>query len=364
MRSNRLPLWWGGNGCGKMDEIQSAQGTHLTPEILVPKLGDYLVFKGFLSTEDLNRALTYQQEQRNLGNNILMGQILLELGLINKTDVDQAITEQILSLRAALQESNQKLEHRVQERTKELQDALKRLSELNQLKSNIIANISHEFRTPLTHIKGYIELLSLESLGSLTSEQSKALTVMRKSSNRLEELIDGLIQFSLASQGELTLTFKSVHIPTLLQNVITRCLSKAHEKNIDLQIFQSQPILPTVKADQEKIIWVLLQLIDNGIKFSSKGSKVILGAELDGECVLLYVSDNGIGIPKDKISEIWEPFHQLDGTSTRRFGGTGLGLALVKQIVEAHGSIVRVYSTREQGTRFEFPLSIEDLIQK
>ncbi len=331
--------------------------TLLTPEVLVPRLGDYLVEKGLLKPEDLKLALKIQQELQIEGKNVRMGQVLLEMKLISRATLDQAITEQILQLRAALQETNQQLEERVVERTAELQVALKRLAELNQLKSNIIANVSHEFRTPLTHIKGYSDLLITETLGPLSVDQSNAVAVMQKSSERLEELIDQLLQFSVASQGEFTLHQTSLDVTLLLNNAFNHSLPKAKEHDVLLQM-NAPSGLPMVKADSEKVAWVILQLLDNGIKFTPKNGRVVLSAERDGEFVKIAISDTGIGIPANRIPELFEPFHQLDGTSTRRFGGTGLGLALAKQIIEAHGSIIRVSSQLNSGTRMEFMLPV------
>ena len=113
-----------------------------------------------------------------------------------RADLDQAVTEQIIQLRSALQAANRTLERRVEERTAELQKALERVSELSQLKANFVSNISHELRTPLTHIKGYIELLVSESLGTITEEQRHALQVSQQSTGRLETLIDDLIMVS------------------------------------------------------------------------------------------------------------------------------------------------------------------------
>ncbi|HET6821975.1 MAG TPA: histidine kinase dimerization/phospho-acceptor domain-containing protein, partial [Anaerolineales bacterium] len=173
----------------------------LTPEMLVPRMGEYLIQKGLISAESLQNALNYQQEEIAKGNSILLGQALLDLKLLERADLDQAVTEQIIQLRSALQAANRTLERRVEERTAELQKALERVSELSQLKANFVSNISHELRTPLTHIKGYVELLVTESLGSITDEQRHALQVSQQSTGRLEALIEDLILFSLASRG-------------------------------------------------------------------------------------------------------------------------------------------------------------------
>jgi signal transduction histidine kinase len=184
----------------------------LSPEMLVPRMGEYLVQKGLITAENLQTALDHQLKETDKGNSILLGQALIDLGFIERADLDQAVTEQILQLRSALQAANRTLERRVQERTAELQRALERVSELSQLKANFISNISHELRTPLTHIKGYIELLVTESLGPITAEQKHALQVSQQSSVRLEGLIDDLIMVSLASRGELSINLDDMDI--------------------------------------------------------------------------------------------------------------------------------------------------------
>jgi signal transduction histidine kinase len=327
----------------------------LTPEMLVNRLGDYLVDKGLISNDDLLRALIIQQQKKAAGKPKILGQILIEMGLVERSDLDTAVAEQILKFRNILQEANQQLERRVEERTAELQNALRKLSELNQLKSNIIANISHEFRTPLTHFKGYLELMSDETLGPLTTQQEDAIRIMQKSADKLQTLIEDLIRFSTMSRGEFTLRLAPMDVRTVCKSQVQRSQPVAQSRMMTLDLL-IPPNLPFVKADEEKISWVVLQLIDNALKFTHEKGRVVVSAEREGSFVKVAVTDNGIGIPSERIPELFEPFHQLDGASTRRYGGTGLGLALVRQIIEAHGSIIRVYSKVGQGSRFEFLL--------
>ena len=178
----------------------------ISPEILVPLLGESLIEKGQLDQAGLQQALDYQKQQTAIGKPRLIGHALLELGLIERETLDQVVTEQILQLQTALQAANQDLEGRVRERTIELEQALNRLAELNQLKSNFLANISHELRTPLTHIRGYLELMVDDGLGPLNEYQSEAIEVMQRSEIRLERLIENLIEFSLFARGDLTLS--------------------------------------------------------------------------------------------------------------------------------------------------------------
>jgi len=328
----------------------------LTPEVLVPRLGEYLVQQKMISEAQLQKALAYQREKKKAGMECLLGQALMDLHLLTRGQIDSAVTEQIIQLRNALQDANQFLERRVVERTAELQDALTKLSELSRLKANFVANISHELRTPLTHIKGYLELLTSETLGTLADEQRSALQVSLRAASRLESLIDNLILFSLAARGEMTLQLTPVDLNKVAGEIINFSLSKAQDKNVNLHYIE-QPKLPLVQADQEKISWVILQLIDNAIKFTPSGGDVTLAIQAESDTLIMVsVADNGIGIPANKQSEVFEAFHQLDSSSTRRYGGTGLGLALVREIISAHGSEIKVRSEPGKGARFRFPL--------
>jgi signal transduction histidine kinase len=329
---------------------------HLIPEMLVPRMGEYLVQKGLVSAENIQKALAHQQEETARGNSILLGQALIDLNLISRADLDQAVTEQIIQLRSALQASNRSLERRVEERTAELQKALERVSELGQLKANFISNISHELRTPLTHIKGYVELLITESLGPVTEEQKHALAVSQQSTIRLETLIDDLIMVSLASRGELNLKQTAVDICRLANLAVKSHGEAALRRGVHLQAAVGENV-PLVHADSQKISWVLGQLADNGIKFTPSGGSVTVSVKREGEnLVIVSVTDTGIGIPSNRMQDIFEPFHQLDGSNTRHYNGTGLGLSLVRQIVEAHGSMLEVQSTEGRGSTFKFPL--------
>lgn len=330
----------------------------LAPEILVPRLGDSLVEKGLLTQADLDRALAHQKKLRaEQGKRILLGEALIELGLIERTKLDAAITEQIAQLQEALSQSNLLLEHRVQERTTELQEALDKLTELNRLKNDFISNVSHELRTPLAHMVGYIDLLSAEALGSLSDEQRSALTILEKSYHRLNSLIDNLLFMSFDTTESLHLESVTVHLQKLIPQVLTQNRAKPTAARVTLT-HEVPNDLPAAQADPNKIEWALGQLLDNAIKFNQESGRVHLSARLDGRRIQIAVADTGIGIPPERLAEIFEPFHQLDGSSTRKAGGAGIGLTLAKRIVEAHGSKLVVESLPGKGSRFSFSLPV------
>jgi signal transduction histidine kinase len=337
--------------------VKFPSGLPIVPEILVPRIGEYMIERDLIKPEELQRALIFQEERAAVGKPILIGQALLELGMTQRETLDQIITTQILELQTALDEANRRLSQRVHERTLELEKALERLSELNLLKANFIANISHELRTPLTHIKGYLDLLKDGGLGPLTSPQEEAVEVLMRAETKLERLIDDLIQFSVASRGELSLELRTIDIRKCVQNAVDRNKPKAKEKAISVKTAFS-PGLPLARVDEDKIGWVLSQLLDNAIKFTPRSGQVVVQADAGQGPITMAISDTGIGIPEERIGEIFEPFHQLDGSPTRRYPGTGLGLTMVKRIVEAHGTDIKVKSAVGKGTRFEFSLPV------
>jgi signal transduction histidine kinase len=327
-----------------------------TPAWLVPRIGEFLIDQKVITKQQLEEALSQQKARAEQGEEVLLGQTLIEMGILNREKLDQALTEQIVNLHAALQESNRTLQQRVQQRTRELRHALQRLTEINQVKANLISNISHELRTPLSHLKGYVELLADGELGELTGEQSDAVGVMQRATNRLNQLIEDLIEFSTASREGLTLKLQPISAQDIVQTVLKKSRNKAEKAGVQL-VPDVDSELPSIRADVERLTWVVYQLVDNGIKFTPSGGTVTIRVKPSDTGIQFDIEDSGIGIPEDRIEEIFEPFHQLDGSPTRRYGGTGLGLSLVKLILEAHGSSLDVHSEEGRGTRFRFQLT-------
>jgi two-component system sensor histidine kinase ChiS len=175
----------------------------------------------------------------------------------------------------------------------------------------------------------------------------------------LEKLIENLIQFSLAARSELSLNLRSTDIQDVVHSAILRVKEQARVREVLIKTRYSS-IIPPVWIDSEKITWVLHQLLDNAIKFTNKGGQVIVDVVYAKQLINVKVSDNGIGIAPERLGELFEPFHQLDSSDTRRYGGVGLGLALTHRILEAHGSTIQVKSKLGKGSQFEFHLKPAD----
>jgi signal transduction histidine kinase len=336
--------------------LMASRKKPVSPEILVPRIGEYLVQRKIITLPELNKALFIQLEKAKQGEEMPLGKILVEMNLIDQETLDEAITEQLIRFRDALEQSNRQLEHRVQQRTAELQDALNKINELNQLKNNFISNISHELRTPLTHIKGYLDLMISNDLGPLSEDQNQVLEIMGKATNRLERLIEDLIMFTFAEHEQVLISPGEFDLVALTQEIISNFQTTFTQNQFKLDVIPEMKSA-FVMADQKKIAWVITQLIDNAIKFSKKGAIIEISILWTQEIVNLKVKDNGIGIQEERIHEIFEPFHQLDSSSTRKAGGVGLGLALAKKIIESHGATLNVDSNFDVGCSFDFSLN-------
>jgi signal transduction histidine kinase len=156
-------------------------------------------------------------------------------------------------------------------------------------------------------------------------------------------------------KGELALTIQPLDVNELIENYLPQNMRKAEVKGVQLEITIAEN-LPQIQADRDNISWVISQLLDNAIKFTPAGGQVNLSADKSSNNVEFRIKDSGIGIPGEQLGEIFKPFHQLDGSVTRRYPGTGLGLAMVHQILKAHGASIKVTSNPGEGTLFTFAL--------
>ncbi len=258
----------------------------------------------------------------------------------------------IAAAQAAVAIENVRLYESLQKSYEDLEQAYDELRQLDKMKSELIQNVSHELRTPLTFIKGYVELLQDGEMGELSSEQQAALTIVSTKAEGLSRLVDDII--SMQQAGREQMQFAAHSLAAMGRLATQAAQASAQEAGIEL-IAEIEDV-PSVMGDWRRLGQVFDNLIQNAIKFSDPGGKVVVRVRSEDAMVRVEVQDWGIGIAPEQQARIWERFYQVDGTTTRRFGGTGLGLAIVKQIVEAHRGFVGVESALKAGSLFYFAI--------
>lgn len=237
---------------------------------------------------------------------------------------------------------------------------VKRLTELDKLKDEFLANTSHELRTPLNGIIGLAESLLEGASGDLDQKVRYNLAMIVTSGKRLASLVDDLLDFAKLKSKGLTLRRKALDLQMLVDVVVGISQPLVAKKPVQL-INRVQPDLPPVFADEDRLIQIFHNLIGNAAKFTDRGS-IQVNAEVDGDLMWVHVTDTGIGIPSDKLDTIFESFQQVEGSSERVVGGAGLGLSITRKLVELHGGEIKVESVLGQGARFSFSLPISRML--
>ncbi|MBP1909835.1 PAS domain-containing sensor histidine kinase [Methanolobus bombayensis] len=229
----------------------------------------------------------------------------------------------------------------------------------NRTKSQFLSNISHELRTPLNLIIGYSDLLHEDYVGATTREQKQYLEVIKRSGNRLLLLLNSMIEMSAVEEGNIELKLKEFSVPVIIKDIKHSTMPMAKKKQINLQ-FNLDDEVKTIKADKNKIKTVLYNLINNAIKFTPECGNINVNIMKEGKLLNVSVEDDGIGIEKENIDQLFHPFSQIDSSLNRKFEGAGLGLSIVKEFVQMHGGKVQVETEIDKGSKFSFIIPISD----
>jgi len=221
---------------------------------------------------------------------------------------------------------------------------------LERARRDFVANVSHEFRTPLTAIQGFSETL-LEGALEDTGNRRRFIEIIHDHALRLGRLTDDLLRLAQIEAGQLQLEFQPVSVDGILEPCLETTRVKATQKGLRVE-YQSAPGLPAVTGDLRSLQGVLQELLDNAIRYSSTDGLISIKAALEKSELVISVSDTGIGIPKADQDRIFERFYRTDPARSRESGGTGLGLAIAKHLIEAHGGRIKVESEVGRGSTF------------
>ncbi len=315
----------------------------LAGKIHVKKMGDEdnfsfkMFIKGDIDQYSTNSLLIFKEQ-------------LVGLSKIIKQSEEIGLAEKIHSMQKEKEKAQQ-------EALEQRKLAIENLKKADQLKDEFLANTTHELKTPLNGIIGIAESLIEGATGKLSEATTNNLNMISTSGKRLANLVNDILDFSKIQKEKLEISTQSVDLDTAIESVLHLSAPLLHEKQLKT-VVDVPADLPLVEADENRLVQVLHNLIGNAIKFTDEGSIEISAYETEDHNITVAIKDSGIGISQDKQDKIFESFKQADGSISRKFGGTGLGLTISKQIIELHGGKIWVLSKENEGATFLFTLPI------
>jgi signal transduction histidine kinase len=227
------------------------------------------------------------------------------------------------------------------------------LEKLELMRRSFVANVSHELRSPLTSMKGYIQGVLDKTISP--DDQDKYLKIALDETERMNRLISELLDLSQIESGQFSMHVSVLDINETIRRVLIAREDQINEKGMDVDVDFERDACP-VEGDPDRLQQVIINLLDNAVKFNREGGVITLKTWLHKDIVYVKIADEGPGIPKDEAVHIWEPFYQVDKSRSQKKGGTGLGLSIVKKIIEEHGQNIWLNSEEGKGSAFIFSL--------
>ena len=229
------------------------------------------------------------------------------------------------------------------------QRAYEDLKHLDELKSEFLANLTHELKTPLISIKGFSDLLDKGRLGELNEDQKKANMAVVRNADRLKRLIDSLLYMSMEKEGKYQYQFEEVDVGEIIKDAMDKIKVHNEGKDVDIGIdIQNKSYL--ICGDRDRLTNVFLNILDNASKFTKGSGKIKITLKEEEEYIHIKIKDNGIGIPKEKLPRIFDMFYQIDGSTTRIYNGVGMGLYICKKVIDIHNGTIWARSMEGLGT--------------
>ena len=293
--------------------------------------------------------------------------LLLSVGLADRINVVRKEKEEsarlLLETNSELREYQENLTQLVDSRTEELNSAKEAAENASESKSRFLANMSHEIRTPLNSIIGFSHiLLKRKNVRGISGQSRKYLENIHVGGENLSRLINKILELSKIETGNIHLSFEGVDLYKLMKDVFEICEVQAKEKKLTFHTDIAPGTPVWVVTDRTRLTEVLMNLVNNAIKFTPTGKAVNFQLERQAQDLLFTIQDEGIGVPRDRQAAIFDRFEQADSTTTRRFGGSGLGLAISKEVVELMGGGISVESEEGEGCRMTVRIPYEKFV--
>jgi two-component system, OmpR family, phosphate regulon sensor histidine kinase PhoR len=224
-----------------------------------------------------------------------------------------------------------------------------RLKKLEKIRVDFVANVTHEIRTPLTAIIGYLETINAGAINNI-DDVKRFIDISLKQARRLNRLVEDLLVISKVELGELSFNFEEISLRNALESVIPLIEAKVKLKNITIHNKEPENDV-TIRADRDRLSQILLNVLDNAVKFTPEDGSIIIDAGQKDNQIVLTITDTGIGISREEVQRLGERFYRVDRSRSRDLGGTGLGLSIVKHLMIAHGGRMEIESQLGRGTK-------------
>ncbi len=352
---DQRPTLWN-RGMQGLTGLTQAEVAAARPEE-IPAFGpDSEITQGLRTLAESPSPKGFLQLRTSFYSGTLRRQVPVQAVLVRTPPADGAAGPRVLLTMNDLTELD-RLRQEHQQALADAQSSVKKLAEIDRLKSEFLAICSHELKTPLVSITGYLDLMGSQKLGPLTPRQENALRVSLRNAGRLNELLGSLLDLARMEAGKMQFEFTPQRLGPMLEEILAVVHPMLESKRLTITV-ECPSDLPYVILDPSMLNRVFLNLLDNAIKFTPPGGTIVIRTTANAETVHVEVTDSGSGIPPADLERVKAPFYQSDASDTRRAGGLGLGLAIVEKILIGHGTRLTLENLPAGGTRATFSLKV------